>query len=130
MTEGGPVSGKTCLPALCTFLAAVVLLAPGCGTRGIEGGPVRERRLVDGTYRGRSRYGIVRVKVEVRIKDGAIEEVNLLRHFHGRGREAEGPVIEQIIGKQSTSVDAVTGATGSSVAIMNAVEDALGQAGE
>ncbi|MDX1358727.1 MAG: FMN-binding protein [Clostridia bacterium] len=44
------------------------------------------------------------------------------------GRAAEKTIPERIIDQQSTRVDAVSGATRSSIAIMNAVEDALQKA--
>ncbi len=109
-------------------LLFIAVLMVNCRSYEVKGGPVEEAELEDGIYRGTSRYGPVRVAVDVTIKDHFITEIELVRHFHGRGREAEGPVIESILRQQSTDVDAVTGATGSSIAIMNAVEEAVGKA--
>ncbi len=115
--------------AIIVLVSGVILasltMTSGCKTPGKHGGPVGARRPADGTYRGRSRYGPVRVTTDVTIEDGAISDIELVRHFYGRGRKSEGPVIERILSTQSTRVDAVTGATGSSIAIMNAVEDAV-----
>ena len=117
------------------IVASVIILASltmiyGCRTPGKYGGPVEDRLPADGTYRGGSRYGPVRVRADVTIEDGAISDIEIVKHFYGRGKKAEGPVIERILSTQSTRVDAVTGATGSSIAIMNAVEDAVVEATE
>lgn len=119
------LQGKRIAYLIAAFITIALLTALSCRTYEIAGGPIDVRRLDDGAYRGRSRYGPVRVRVEVTVEDGLVTGIELLRHFHGRGGEAEQPVIERIIRQQSTDVDAVTGATGSSIAIMNAVEDAL-----
>ena len=52
-----------------------------------------------------------------------------MEHRTWKGGAAEGIIPHRIIETQSTKVDAVSGATTSSVAIMNAVEDAVRKAG-
>ena len=52
----------------------------------------------------------------------------MIEHRTWKGGAAEGIIPNRIIVKQSTKVDAVSGATLSSVAIMNAVEDAVKKA--
>ncbi len=107
---------------------SVLMMAASCRAPDIVGGPLHNQRLSDGTYRGKASYWPVRVTVDVKVEDRQIGHVRIVRHFYGRGRKAEEPVLDRIIKEQSTDVDAVTGATGSSVAIMNAVEDALDKA--
>ncbi len=51
-----------------------------------------------------------------------------MEHRTWKGGAAEGIIPRRIIETQSTRVDAVSGATMSSVAIMNAVEDAVRKA--
>ncbi len=112
------------------FSTVFLLIVSNCHTPDIAGGSLREESLKDGVYQGRSRYGPVRVEVEVTVRDNTLADIELLQHFYGRGRKAEDPVIERILQEQSTEVDAVSGATGSSIAIMNAVEKALQKARE
>lgn len=112
------------------IMFAMLFVSVSCRTYEAAGGPARNGRLADGTYRGSARYWPVRVEVDVTIEDEIITDIRLIRHRRGWGEKAEGPTIERILREQSTDVDAVTGATGSSVAIMNAVEDALTKARE
>jgi len=82
------------------------------------------RQVADGTYRGVSKVGPVRVTLDVTVENGAYQSIQLIRHFNGRGKSAEA-IIPTIIDAQSLEVDCVSGATGSSKAILKAVEDAL-----
>ena len=80
--------------------------------------------IANGTYRGYSRVGPVRVTLDVTVTDSEITSIDIVRHFNGRGRRAEA-IVPAIIQAQSLDVDVVSGATGSSKAILKAVEDAL-----
>jgi len=81
--------------------------------------------LENGTYTGEFAYGHYTYRVEVGIKDHIIEKINVT---HGRNSEkakaAEG-VIEEIISEQKIDVEAISGATTTSKAILKAVELAL-----
>ena len=83
-------------------------------------------KVADGTYRGRSKVGPVRVTVDVTVRDKAIKDINLIQHFNGLGKKAE-VIIPRVIEAQSLEVDAISGATGSSKAILQAIERALEQ---
>ena len=109
----------------CAFLALVVGLVPSCTSSMPKGGPVPTDRLADGVYRGSARNGPVSAVVDVIVKDQVITEIKLIRHRSWRGGEAEEAIPDSIIEQQSTKVDAVAGATISSTAIMNAVQDAV-----
>jgi uncharacterized protein with FMN-binding domain len=82
------------------------------------------RQVVDGTYRGESKVGPVRVTLDVTVENGTYQSIHIIRHFNGRGKSAEA-IIPMIINAQSLEVDVISGATGSSKAILKAVEDAL-----
>jgi uncharacterized protein with FMN-binding domain len=113
------------------FLMAVLLLVflSGCATPKIAGGPIPESGLKDGLYKGEAKNGPVSVLAEVTIQNQRIIKIDLLKHRNWKGKPAE-QVIVRIIEEQSTNIDAVSGATMSSVAIMNAVEDAIQKAQE
>ncbi|MEA3489088.1 MAG: FMN-binding protein [Candidatus Omnitrophota bacterium] len=85
-----------------------------------------EAKYKDGTYEGVHSF----VTVSVTVKDGKIAGIVLARHGGGGAEYAAmvGPLIGKIMEKQSTDVDAVTGATVSSVNLKKAVEDALKKA--
>jgi len=82
------------------------------------------QEVVDGTYRGESKVGPVRVTVDVTVENGAYQSIQLIRHFNGRGKSAEA-IVPAIINAQTLEVDVISGATGSSKAILKAVENAL-----
>jgi len=50
----------------------------------------------------------------------------IIEHFNGRGEKAEA-IIPRVIEAQSLDVDVVSGATGSSKAILKAIEDAFAE---
>ena len=81
-------------------------------------------RLADGTYRGAYDGGLVLAEVAVTVADAHIESVEILKHDHGRGGEAE-KIVDHIVEAQSLEVDVITGATVSSKAILKAAENAL-----
>ncbi|MBM7614202.1 FMN-binding protein [Alkaliphilus hydrothermalis] len=79
----------------------------------------------DGVYEGEYQVNeLVGAIVEVTVKDHKIINVNFLKHKYGMGGKAE-VITEKVIEKQSLEVDAISGATGSSVIILKAIEDAL-----
>lgn len=81
-------------------------------------------QLKDGEYLGNYEIFPVKVSVKTWVKNGEITQIDLLEQFNGKGAPAE-KIVDDIIEKQSLQVDAVSGATVSSVAIKKAVEDSL-----
>jgi len=85
--------------------------------------------LKDGVYRGV--YDLsgtpVDVTLDVIIKENKIIDIKIIKHVCSPiGKKAE-VIIEQVIKKQSLEIDVISGATGSSKAILKAVEIALKQ---
>jgi uncharacterized protein with FMN-binding domain len=81
----------------------------------------------DGLYRGN--YILsgspVKVVLDVTIQNKNIVAIKIIDHFCSPiGKKAE-KITEKIIEQQSLNVDAISGATGSSKAILKAVENAL-----
>jgi uncharacterized protein with FMN-binding domain len=81
----------------------------------------------DGVYRGS--YDLsgtpVKVTLDVTVQNQNITGVNILKHSCSPiGKKAE-KITKSIIEQQSLAVDVVSGATGSSMAIMKAIENAL-----
>jgi len=84
-------------------------------------------QIADGVYRGN--YDLsgtpVKVTLDVIIQNSKITKIEIVKHFCSPiGKKAE-KIIDRIIEKQSLDVDVVSGATGSSKAILKAVENAL-----
>jgi len=111
--------------ALGVFIAFVAACSTG---NSIIGGPISHSNLQSGTYEGAARNGPVKVKAMVTISNQEITDIDLIKHRTWKGGATEGVIPDRIIEAQSTKVDAVSGATMSSVAIMNAVEDAVQKA--
>lgn len=80
--------------------------------------------IPDGIYVGEYDVDFVYAKVEVTVWDGVITNIDILEHKNGRGKPAE-VVAGRIMEEQKIDVDAVSGATNSSVVIKKAVENAL-----
>lgn len=78
----------------------------------------------DGTYIGDYDAGFISAKVEVAVENGMITNITLLEHHNERGKSAEG-IVNEIVAKQKIDVDAVSGATNSSIVIKKAVDNAL-----
>lgn len=80
--------------------------------------------IPDGDYTGEYSAPPVSVTVRVAVENHAVTEIEILRHDNGLGSKAE-KITDEIIGRQSLDVDAVSGATLSSVCILKAVENAV-----
>ena len=88
-------------------------------------------QYVDGTYSGESKGNNGTVKVEVIVKDGFIDAINVTEHHDTSTIFAsiQNELIPSIIYNQETeSVDAVSGASNSSAAVLEAVTNALSTA--
>ncbi len=80
--------------------------------------------IADGEYIGECDAGYIYAKIRITVKDGAIREAELLEHRNERGAKAE-TIIDTIVSEQRIDVDAVSGATNSSLVIKKACADAL-----
>ncbi|WP_035292299.1 FMN-binding protein [Clostridium sp. KNHs214] len=80
--------------------------------------------IKDGAYTGEFKAGLVFVKVKTTIKDKKITDIKLIEHKNGKGSGAES-IISDIIAKQTTDVDMISGATISSKVIRKAIENSL-----
>jgi uncharacterized protein with FMN-binding domain len=102
----------TSLSVTCVNLDEITVTSPDLGG------------ITDGTYQGSAKVGPVRVTLDVAVQDFTITSVQIIKHFNGRGKKAEA-IVPKIIESQSLDVDVISGATGSSKAILRAVENAL-----
>lgn len=80
--------------------------------------------IPNGVYTGEYDVDFIYVKVEVTVQEGEVTKIDILEHKNGRGKPAE-TVTNRIIEEQRIDVDAVSGATNSSIVIKKAVENAL-----
>lgn len=106
--------------------------SPGSTPDGSDGGSTSVERVEeadaykDGTYYGTGEGFAGTIKVKVVVKDGKIDSIQIVSTSDGSSYiNKASAVMSKIIKKQSTNVDTVSGATYSSVGIINAVRDAL-----
>ncbi|MEA2038991.1 MAG: FMN-binding protein [Thermodesulfobacteriota bacterium] len=109
------------------FLIGSILLS-GCAETPIMGAPLSHLKLMDGVYEGTYKSWPNSAVTKVTIKDNRIVNIEIVEHWAFMGKKAELPISERIIKNQSTRVDAVSGATNSSIVIMNAVQKAVEKA--
>lgn len=89
-------------------------------------GQISLDEIPDGNYFGSFSTFPVVAEVEVVVRNHEIVEIIILKHTHGRGSDAE-VVPDRVVSSQSLKVDAVSGATFSSLVILKAIEDALAE---
>lgn len=113
-------------------MAGVLVLALACASTPkddsdtlIEPGPVDAQRLRDGSYTGNVKQGPNRAVVRVHVEAGQVTRVEIVSHRAWKGVIAEQPVTEQIVERQSTQVDVISGATNSSEVLMKASQAAV-----
>jgi uncharacterized protein with FMN-binding domain len=85
-----------------------------------------EGDLKDGTYEGEFSF----VKVRLTVAGGKVENIQMVKHGGGGQKYADivEPLMGEMVAKQTTAVDAITGATVRSKNLIKAVEDALRKA--
>lgn len=100
-------------------LVIMSMVMVGCGSK--------EAAYVDGTYEGKGQGAMSEITVSVEVKDGKISAVDVLDHDETEGisDEALVEIPNKIVEKNSTDVDVITGATGTSDGIKAAVANAL-----
>jgi len=111
------------------LIVFIILLVIGCSTayKTMTAQMPDLTQLSDGVYRGVCDLSgtPVDVTLDVSIKDNKISNIEIVRHMCSPiGKKAE-KIIEHVIERQSLEIDAVSGATASSKAILKAVENAL-----
>ena len=81
-------------------------------------------KVEDGTYKGKVETMLVKVELEVSVKNHKIISISIIKHDNGKGKPAEA-IIDDIVKDNSTDVELIAGATMSSLVIRAAVIDAL-----
>ncbi|MCI7639935.1 MAG: FMN-binding protein [Clostridiales bacterium] len=80
--------------------------------------------VADGTYEGTAETLLVKVTVAVTVENHTLKDIQLLRHENGKGAPAEA-MLPEMLSKNTSEVDTVSGVTMSSKAIRAVVRDAL-----
>lgn len=120
-----------------SILAIILMVIVGLGfllernasiAKRLKAMPINEIDLAnvsDGLYHGDFAYGGFTYEVEVTVKEHKIEDIKVVKNRNtSHAKHAEG-VIEKVLKAQSLKVDAVSGATNTSIALLKAIENAL-----
>ncbi|BFN38338.1 FMN-binding protein [Fidelibacter multiformis] len=112
-------------------LMVLFLLLTSCArkelteVRTMEIQPIPLQAIPDGRYEGRFTYSNFEYAVEVLVENHQITGIRVLQNrTSDYAKKAEG-VLEKVVKEQKTNVEAVTGATTTSKALLKAVENAL-----
>ena len=81
-------------------------------------------KVEDGTYKGKVETMLVKVELEVSVKNHKIISISIIKHDNGKGKPAEA-IIDDIVKDNSTDVELIAGVTMSSLVIRAAVIDAV-----
>lgn len=92
--------------------------------KGISIARVDLSKVKDGTYTGDFDAIVIEAKVNVKVKNHEIVDVELVKHKNERGKGAE-VIPQRVVQAQSLQVNTVSGATNSSKVILKAIENAL-----
>ncbi|MEC4272465.1 FAD-dependent oxidoreductase [Adlercreutzia sp. R25] len=121
---------KDPLPALPMGVVSEIVYTQGSGSHQVDPDPTQSVQLGEGEYLGTSKLCMgneLAVKVTMNGDKIAAIEVVQQQETAGVGSKALDALPAQIIEAQSTEVDAVAGATVSSTALKDAVNNALAQ---
>lgn len=127
----GAAAEKDPLPALPMGVASDIVYTQGSGSHQVDPDPAQSVQLGEGEYLGTSTLCMGNeLAVKVKMEGGKIAAIDIVQQQEtaGVGSKALDALPAQIIEAQSTEVDAVAGATISSTALKDAVNNALAQA--
>jgi uncharacterized protein with FMN-binding domain len=81
--------------------------------------------IPDGTYTGSHTFGGFTYSVRATVIEGRVEKVRVLHNRDTRRAEKAESVVRRVVAKQNVDIDAVSGATATSKALLKACERAL-----
>ena len=127
----GAAAEKDPLPALPMGVASEIVYTQGSGSHEVDPDPAQKVQLGENEYLGTSTLCMGNeLAVKVKMEGGKIAAIDIVQQQEtaGVGSKALEALPALIIEAQSTEVDAVAGATVSSTALKDAVNNALAQA--
>ncbi|MBC3890005.1 FMN-binding protein [Acetobacterium paludosum] len=116
-------------------ILGVIILAIGGGilyiSNGLESGKnlvinsVDPTQVADGVYTGSYQGGRWSNEVEVTVSEKKITQINVIKSVNFEKPEVTNALINNVIEKQNTLVDSISGATVTSKAYLKSIENAL-----
>ncbi len=124
---------KALKAVLAVVIAIVLLIAAGIiyissglksvGNEELSG--INPTVLEDGTYSGKYGSGRWANEVMVKIEDGKIVKIEIVKDLKFAKEEVTGQLIDKVIEAQDTQIDAISGATVTCKAYLKSIENAL-----
>ena len=124
---GLKISRKSVFIVFVIQIIIIFMLFSSCVKTTKIGQPIN-RQLKDGVYEGSYTGGPNKAFVKVTIENNKIIEIQIIEHWTMKGKKADLIIPGRILENQRTDVDIVSGATNSSIVIMNAVQRAVEKA--
>lgn len=127
---------KKAMIVILSILGVLVLVGAGgifYITNGLKAGenlvinPVDLAAIDDGTYTGNYQAGRWSNAVAVSVADHQISKIEVVKTVSFESPDVTNTIINNVIAKQNTTVDTVSGATVSSKAYLKSIEHALTQ---
>jgi Uncharacterized protein conserved in bacteria len=126
------------LVALASFAVIAIACAclASCNTtelKTVRAMPIRDIDLAtvkDGVYEGEYAYGTFTYAVQVKMEGHAIAAIDVLKNRDTPHAKKAATVVQRVLNEQRTNVDAVSGATTTSKALLKAIEVAISKGSE
>jgi uncharacterized protein with FMN-binding domain len=120
---------KTPRYAILCFLMMMLLSAcmrrETAHVRNLEFDPVNLEKIDNGIYEGRFTYADFEYVVEIDVEDHKIRDIKVLQNRSSKYALMAEDVLPRVLEAQNLNVDATTGATTTSKALLKAIENAL-----
>jgi uncharacterized protein with FMN-binding domain len=115
----------------CILLVLILALTAGCNgaeVRAVRAMPINHidlAKVKDGTYLGDFTYGGFTYQVSVAVVSGQIRTIAVVKNRTTSPAKRAEEALKRVLEQQRNDVDAVSGATTTSKALLKAVENAI-----
>lgn len=121
---------KAYVTLMLVLFMVIWLGAPQLWGAGSSGGNISAGILKDGTYQGEAKGFAGKIITEITVAKGRITDINVIEHQESKGwyEEVFMTLSKEMIEKQKTDVDGISGATRTSKGFIKSVENAVKKA--
>jgi len=125
---------KLFLKVIGILVLIVVLIIGGLGfymtrnlssTKSLQLNQIDVSHLKDGVYTGKYNAGRFSNEVEVSVKGNKIAQINVVKSVTFEKKDVTQKLLDEVVKKQNTNVDIISGATTTSKAYLKSIENAI-----